>query len=152
MQIFIHGQPKKITKNEVYYMTGYFLRKLFMGKMELLKNIKLTISFDEEDSWAGTQGYFSEGDELNSYMIWIRNSSSYVRKKDTLAHELVHVKQCIIGDFTSQLNDDLKLAMDDNNDESDLYWDNPLEIEAYGRAPGLVRRYDNHLFQNNITF
>lgn len=48
---------------------------------------------------------------------------------------MVHIKQLIRDEFI------------ETESESD-YWDNPSEIEAYGRTPGLLARYID--YKNSI--
>ena len=56
----------------------------------------------------------------------------------SIAHETVHVKQFATGqEKVSTASDFVR----DTSQTSDAYWDDPLEIEAYGRELGLLVRW-----------
>jgi hypothetical protein len=60
---------------------------------------------------------------------------------NSLAHELVHVKQMAKGEWYPHLRNEMKIHTYKKKryDSSKLdYWDLPWEIEAHGRAIGLV--------------
>jgi hypothetical protein len=59
---------------------------------------------------------------------------------DCFAHELVHVKQWAKGEYYQTMKDSKVYVF--NKKKVDIrkvdYWDQPWEIEAHGRAIGLV--------------
>lgn len=59
---------------------------------------------------------------------------------NSIAHEMVHVKQWALGEFYQMLK--LRNVYKFNGQHVDVqkidYWDQPWEIEAHGRAIGLV--------------
>lgn len=57
---------------------------------------------------------------------------------ETLAHEMVHVKQYIMGETNDQLSVWRGRKLD--SDAID-YWDHPWELDAYGREPGLSYKF-----------
>ena len=73
----------------------------------------------------------------------------------SLAHELVHVKQWAKGEFY-QLQRERKVykfcGQRYDTDKMD-YWDTPWEIEAHGRAIGLVVQWsrENELTHRNLV-
>lgn len=72
--------------------------------------------------------------------------NSNIRKKrdvfETLAHEMVHVKQYATRElvYPARGNYQRWMGFDYNDGEVD-YWDEPWEIEAYGRSVGLFSRF-----------
>jgi hypothetical protein len=63
----------------------------------------------------------------------------------TIAHELVHVKQYMLGEMYEDLFGAITVfngkSYSNSNSDDDNYWDSPWEIEAYGREEGLYRRF-----------
>ena len=68
---------------------------------------------------------------------------------NTLAHELVHVKQWAKGEYYQLQRE--RNVFKFNGQRVDVakvdYWDHPWEIEAHGRAIGLVVQWAN---KNNL--
>ena len=65
---------------------------------------------------------------------------------ETLAHEMVHVKQFLTGQTDDQL--DSWMGKRVNYEETD-YWDQPWEIDAHGREAGLLTKFatQEHLWE-----
>jgi hypothetical protein len=66
----------------------------------------------------------------------------------TLAHEMVHVKQLATGELRLLNNKNRANRWNDEpwkkeKDEMDAYYDSPWEIEAFGREEGLYLRFMN---------
>jgi hypothetical protein len=66
--------------------------------------------------------------EGNDYEVEIKRSLPMREMLTTLAHELVHVKQYVLGEMPESI------------DQGD-YWDRPWEVEAHGRETGLFIRW-----------
>lgn len=60
-----------------------------------------------------------------------------------MAHEMVHVKQYIKNELVDLVSTDFELSVYKNKKyrTSMPYWDQPWEIEAYGRERGLTIEY-----------
>lgn len=130
----------KLSKKEVRSMTK-FMFKILLTKKER-KKLKLTISFDPIDSEPRLEGYCIQGADDYKYLIWCRGSRQRESQRQTLAHEFVHVRQMIQKDmspFTGKLISKRLDGLSIKN--GDQYWDSPTEIEADGRARGLVSRW-----------
>lgn len=65
----------------------------------------------------------------NEHEITIKRTLKMREMLQTLAHELVHVKQYYNGELTQESNIDIE------------YWDRPSEIEAHGREIGLFLQW-----------
>ena len=57
---------------------------------------------------------------------------------ETLAHEMVHVKQYIMNETDDVLSRWKNKKIDQNKVD---YWNHPWEIDAYGREPGLLYKF-----------
>jgi hypothetical protein len=79
--------------------------------------------------------------EDNEYEIDIKRTLNMRNMLTTLAHELVHVKQYVLGELDQGTEDGLP------------YWDRPSEIEAHGREIGLFIQWaeENRLSHNKWT-
>jgi len=77
------------------------------------------------------------------FIVRIDSGMKYSRILNTLAHELVHVKQWAKGEMYELLRkrNVVKFNKKEYNSEKIDYWELPWEIEAYGRAPGLVNQW-----------
>ena len=113
--------------------------------MPRLKNLDITIIFKKLD---GVYGYClainEEGERLDnprSFEIEIEKSMRLRKVLETIAHEMVHVKQYARG----ELYQGVRIAKHrwqgkwvSNNID---YWDQPWEVEAHGREAGLFIRW-----------
>lgn len=77
---------------------------------------------------AGVMAYSDEDIEKNSYTILVDASINLRDLLLSVAHELVHVKQFVLKEHMLH---SISLSFDD------YYFDDPAEIEAYGRELGL---------------
>jgi hypothetical protein len=89
----------------------------------------------------GAMGYCLELDNKREFDIEIDRTQSMRKMLETLAHEMVHVKQ-----FARR---ELHPANDEwygktYNPKKVDYWDLPWEIEAHGRETGLFIRWAEH--------
>jgi|TARA_B110000977_G_C10823067_1_gene395016 hypothetical protein len=128
---------------------AWFSANKLMPRMDsLIVNIKIK-SFGKDD----TLGYCLPDDDANEarpreFNIEINKNTRLRRMLETVAHEMVHVKQfargelywsCIKGQNRWRgewLSNQRKAVLD--------YWDNPWEIEAHGREAGLFIRWAEH--------
>lgn len=73
-------------------------------------------------------------DSANCYTIYIDPSVSIPQMLMAVAHEVVHIKQYLLGECV--IPSEMKPRAD-----HEAYWDDELEIEAYGREFGLYRMW-----------
>ena len=129
------GDNKKVPNRRFFSAASFMLPCLV--KRSHIDQLFVTVSFLKEDRMRDADGWtLKEG--LYSYYVWIRNSAPRKKQLTALAHELVHVKQDILGE--GAINSRIAKASPDAEHVDD-YWDDPLEIEAYGREQGLVDRF-----------
>ena len=119
-------------------MTKFFVSLLLKKKER--KDLILHISFDKDDKLKHADAYVQHLTK-NEYLIWVHPKSPIEKQIESLAHELVHVKQFVKGEVSKKTSVIISKALKSMQTESTSYWDNPMEIEAFGRTPGLVHRW-----------
>lgn len=81
-----------------------------------------------------------------------RGTKNVVPLIETVMHELVHVKQCALGEHYSMFHKESGKIVwkwqgdiydyDDLDDEvNEAYWEQPWEVESFGRQYGLMRMF-----------
>ena len=63
------------------------------------------------------------------------------RIMETIAHEMVHIKQYAKGELVDLSRCGSTRWLENVVDTSTNYWDLPWEIEAHGKEPGLFIRW-----------
>jgi len=109
--------------------------------MPRMKTLDITVNLCRP---TGAMGYCLELDNNRMFEIEIDRTLSLRKLLETLAHEMVHVKQYARREF-HPVND--KWMGKTYNPKKVSYWDLPWEIEAHGRETGLFIRYcesNNH--------
>ena len=86
----------------------------------------------------GAMGYCLETDNNRTFEIEIDKSQSLRDLLETLAHEMVHVKQFARRELHPSKDDWYGKTYDPKKVS---YWDLPWEIEAHGREVGLFIRW-----------
>ena len=109
--------------------------KFCIKSLELKSVPKIIITKKKLD---GTFGYYDTDAKTLTVSSSDRHLADIMR---TLAHELVHVKQFVKGEVSKKNLVLISNTLKGMQTESTNYWDNPMEIEAFGRTPGLVHRW-----------
>jgi hypothetical protein len=91
----------------------------------------------EEYGFASVQSFNSKN-QPRKFLIEIHPGIGVRAILETLAHEMVHVKQYITGETNDELS---KWHGRKINSDAVDYWDHPWEIDAYGREPGLTYKF-----------
>ena len=139
MKITVSPENTKLTVAETFAATEFFIKLLLPKKKR--KKLLIDISFCDEDAVPRWNGSCLEITK-RKYDIWIRRSKSHHDQLNALAHELVHVKQFVQNEmcpWTFKIKSAGLRGMSIQSNDS--YWDNPAEIEAFGRSIGMVSRY-----------
>tara|TARA_E500000178_G_C17031093_1_gene760587 strand:- start:3302 stop:3736 length:435 start_codon:yes stop_codon:yes gene_type:complete len=99
---------------------------------------------------SGAMGYCLETDNNRTFEIEVDRTQSLRKLLETLAHEMVHVKQYARRELHPSAN---LWCGKTYNPKKTSYWDLPWEIEAHGRETGLFIRYceANKLGKNKWT-
>ena len=122
------------TQSQRNYTTSmvHFCIDMLMPRMQTL-NIEVSIS-----SPKGAMGYCLETDNNRTFEIELDRKLPLRKLMETLAHEMVHVKQYARREFHPAHDKWMGKTV---NPKKVSYWDLPWEIEAHGRELGLFIRW-----------
>jgi hypothetical protein len=109
-----------------------FCSKILMPR---IKNLEITVNLCKPK---GAMGYCLETDNNRTFEIEVDRTQPLRRLLETLAHEMVHVKQYARRELNPNINCWMGKTV---NPKKVSYWDLPWEIEAHGRETGLFVRY-----------
>jgi len=144
MILHVKGSNKAIRKL-VESATRFYAEKL-MGK-RLTENLKITVNLKRNLlSKEGLEGSAVWEDDSYRPREFIVEIDSTVKVRNillTLAHEMVHVKQWAKDEMYEYVNTIgmVRFKGEKVHLDSLEYWDQPWEIEAYGKQLGLFIRY-----------
>lgn len=142
MAISITGGTKS-QKKYVKSITDFCVNKLMPRMVSLELNIRLR-DFGRDDSY----GYCISADDTDpnrprEFDLDINSKVKLRLLLETVAHEIVHVKQFARGELY-QSSVTMKHRWQGKWYKRTLsYWDQPWEIEAHGREPGLFIQWCN---------
>ena len=148
MKLKFRGK-KHVTANHVIQMqslTNFVIDKFFNKNKK--DKLDITIVFNKEmfknTKQYGTCIWEDTHYRPTEFTIEIDTEQSMGLMLNTLAHELVHVKQWAKGEFYELQRSALYKFNGSTFDSEKMdYWDYPWEIEAHGRAIGLVVQWVN---------
>lgn len=123
------GKPKQ--RRYVESMVQFCIDTLMPRMRTLEIEVKLC-------SPKGAMGYCLELDTNREFEIEVDRTLSYRKMLETVAHEMVHVKQYARRELHPSKEAWLGKTI---NPKKVSYWDLPWEIEAHGREVGLFVRY-----------
>lgn len=151
MNIDIVGKSKTICKAELKFAVAFFAEYLMGTK--LAKSLELDIHFEKHDMADGHCATIEVARRPRIFEIGLNPNLQRYKMLQTIAHEMVHVKQYAKG----ELSNDLKTAKFNGKTHSmpqtlEEYLNSPWEIEAFGRDQGLYVIYQLMLKQEKITF
>ena len=130
MEINIIG-GKAYQRKYVKSITEFCIKTLMPRMRKLDITVKLTTP-------QGAMGYCLELDNNRTFEIEVDRTLSLRKLLETVAHEMVHVKQYARKEL-SPYGD--KWCGKTVNPKKVSYWDLPWEIEAHGREAGLFIRW-----------
>lgn len=119
-------------REHVDSLVGYCIDKLGMSKF---KTLDITVKLRKAKSMGDADGLCCAIDD-REFEIEINRTLRLRRLLETVAHEMVHVKQYARHEMKEPRVWKGKIL-----DKSIEYWDLPWEIEAHGREVGLFIRW-----------
>ena len=122
---------KKVQRKHAKSMVEFCVKTL-MPKMETLD---IDVKLCKLDN---ALGYCLETDDKRTFEIEIHKTQSLRKLLETVAHEMVHVKQYARRELHPATDNWMGKTY---NPKKVSYWDLPWEIEAHGREVGLFIRY-----------
>jgi len=139
MQFRILGCPDKDFKPFVLEAAQFFSQEL-ISNTRVRNNCQITIKFTSEIKdygYASIVGFNSKN-LPRKFLIEIHSGIGARNILETLAHEMVHVKQYIMN----ETNDSLTIWRGKKiNSKKVDYWNHPWEIDAFGRETGLLYKF-----------
>lgn len=155
MYITARGSNRK-TQKICKDIAQYCSEKL-MGK-RLSDNVSLKIEFVKQlDKFNVTDGdcmWEDEEERPREFTIRVRDGMCLSKKLRTICHEMVHVKQYAKGEMRQSWRPAKMTRFNGELYPDDMdYWDQPWEIEAFGREDGLYTRWvDERKYTDHPVF
>ena len=147
MQIRISCCHDAKLKQHIKDMTLFVLPKLVKSRPLILKNVKLYIKTDnkitkKEKAW-GLCYWRGNPYRPRSFSIYLKTNLSRICITQTYIHELVHVKQYLLGELTDYSSGKIKwkkrIYIVTNDEWCDLF--SPWEKEAYKISKSMYLKY-----------
>ena len=138
MQLSIIKCPDKEGFRPFVKRATHFFAEELMTK-NMLENIHLTIKFDkslEVCGYASVEEYTYSG-KAREFLVEVNPNIGAREILETIAHEMVHVKQYAYSETNERLTRWKGEYISDDVD----YYSQPWEIEAYGMAVGLLNKF-----------
>jgi len=130
MFITIKG-GKEYQRKHVQSMVEFCIKTL----MPRMRTLDITVKLKNTKD---AMGYCLEGDDKRTFELEINKSQGLRSLLETVAHEMVHVKQFARRELHPSKDDWYGKTY---NPKKVSYWDLPWEIEAHGRECGLFIRW-----------
>jgi hypothetical protein len=139
MKVRIINCPDKNFKPFVERAVEFYAQNLIPSK-RLKDNIHLTVKFNSKiNVWAfASIKEYNASKKARQFLIEIHPWIGAAGILETLAHEMVHIKQFAYGETNETLSKWKGLPI--NADEID-YYHHPWELEAYGLETGLWTKF-----------
>lgn len=140
---------REVTKPLIKEATNYMLGLLIKSDQELLDdltvNIELVYNLEKNHNLTGSAWPLENYRSPTKFDIEIDGCCKYKDTLISLGHELVHVKQMALGEWTFNKNFTNYRWLGQTIEHEKLhYHDLPWEIDAHGREFGLYNRYEEH--------
>lgn len=148
MQIRISCCHDQKLKQHLKEMTLFVLPKLVKGRPLLLKNVKIHLKIDDkitekEQAW-GLCYWRGNPYKPRAFSIYLKSNLSNIGIIQTYIHELVHVKQYLLGelvDYASGKTRWKKRIYEENISDQWYNLSSPWEKEAYKISKSMYLKY-----------
>lgn len=122
-------------------LAEFCLEKLMSFRLSKSLEIRIVFKptlYKKTESYGETAYYEDSNIPPKDFLIEIDSNLRLRSMLETIAHEMVHVKQWATGEMRETKHNFItKFKKDKVNSEKVSYWDQPWEIEAMGREEGL---------------
>lgn len=153
MKVHIRGQNSKLSKREMRYAAQWMAHMLVGPRMSKSLTLYINNKPSLEEKFLGMVWFLDDNHNPRMFEMDIDVSKSRKTQLMTLAHEIVHVKQYAKGELKALFNKKENRWKGEYYTEDQLhYFDQPWEIEAFGREYGLFVRYDMHVKVEKVKF
>lgn len=143
MDVEVKGHRSSKLKHELATAAEFYASILLPRRVanNVCLDILLKNKLDDNAS-----GYCEYADKQGAQRFFVIELDKKTNKEDllkNLAHEMVHLKQFALGELSNGFVFSRSTTWHDRRFEDNKidYWDQPWEIEAYGRELGLFSRY-----------
>ena len=139
MHFKIVNCPDKDFKPYVEKAASFFAKELILNN-RIRNNCYTVIIFNnkiKEYGYAEIKGY-NTAKQAREFIIEIHPGIGVRNIFETLAHEMVHIKQYVNGELNDSLTNWRGKKVNSDNIE---YWSQPWEIEALGKEAGLLTKF-----------
>lgn len=139
MKVIVKNCPDKNFKPYVERALSFYSKEL-IPNTRVRNNCETTIRFTSKIKDFGYAIVKSSNSrkQPRKFLIEVHPGIGARNILETLAHEMVHIKQYINGETDDQLTVWRGQSIDSNTVE---YWSHPWEIDAYGREVGLFTKF-----------
>jgi hypothetical protein len=149
LKISIKNSHPNLSRTETKELVQFFADKLITKTKQ--KNMIINLVYDMDGEEIGSDKgqtlweWYDTG-RKNKFTIHINPKLSKSAAMKVIAHEMVHVKQYAHGELYDYQNNSKVRWMGKVYDEDEFdYWEQPWEVDAYGREVGLVIYYKEHI-------
>lgn len=142
----------KYSRSLAEFIMDKFFTKTKRSRMQI--DIEFVEGMFDKDGHYANCVWEDEHRRGNQFTIQVDPKQKINLLLNSIAHELVHVKQWAKGEYYELIHEPKIYKFNGKKvDTSKVdYWDTPWEIEAHGRAIGLVVQWarKNNLTQQNL--
>ena len=154
MNVYITGGNKSL-RELAHSLVDYCADKMFSENLrnKLVLDIEFSKTLYKEDGILGEIDFEDSNHKPKEFTMTVDTTVSKRRILETIAHEMVHMKQYAKGELVDLSRCGSIRWQDTLIDSKTNYWDLPWEIEAHGRELGLFIRWAeaNDLAKHNWT-
>ena len=145
MLVSIVGGNKTI-RSLTQSLVEYCADKLNLNDSIIL-DIEFTNKLYKEDGLLGEIDFYDNNHRPKEFTMTVDKTVSKRRIMETIAHEMVHVKQYAKGELVDLSRCGSTKWQNEVINKDTNYWDLPWEVEAHGKELGLFIRWaeDNKL-------
>ena len=146
MDIVTIGSPtkvkKKLCKEAIVFFGDILLSKALNSKVCLTLNFQ---KFKKKSEFSAFCDWEYDNNRPRDFIITVNKNLNKKRMLIAIAHEMVHVKQFAKGELKDYVKSSKSKWCGKIYDNNKLdYWDQPWEIDAYGREKGLYYKFLIH--------
>lgn len=151
MRVYISGKNAKVSHKEMRYAAQWYAHMLLGPRLS--RSVVVFIKNIREGSDSGSATFLDDNHNPREFEIYINPHMGKRAQLMTLAHEMVHVKQYAKGELKTLFNKkENRWKGRYITDDQYHYFDQPWEIEAFGREFGLYTRYKTHVKLEKVKF
>lgn len=169
--IYLKSKDVSMVKKYARYVLNKFVRRSIIRKTNITIRVVDESQCDDQIDIDDLKRYkawctYDKVIEGKKYFTVILNKKSINKKAKTphvrlknllidLGHELVHVKQYLNGEIFDYKSGDVRYKgsyFDSSYQQNEeLYYDSPWEVEAYGREWGLYKMFVVKMYEERLS-